>query len=185
MVAPPIAGDGRTIVHTDGEGRIRGTAAGLVVTVLAAGVAVAFASVPGSAEDPLAAIARAQGRPAQHGAVPLGTGGAPRATAFGVAFPDLAENLGWRPVGLWADTIDGRRVSTVIYERRGRRLVYSLVDGTPLPAAGRHVSVVGPVVVAIEASGRSAFAGERDGHTVVVSGVGIPEVAVIRAARAP
>lgn len=185
MVDPRIPGDGGTIVHTDGEGRIRGTPAGLVVTVLAVGVAVAFASAPGPTDDPLAAIARAQGRPVQHGVVLLGIGGAPRATAFGVAFPDLAENLGWRPVGLWGDTINGRRVSTVIYERRGRRLVYSLVDGTPLPAAGRRVSVVGPVVVAIEAGGRSAVAGERDGHTVVVSGVGIPEVAVIRAARAP
>lgn len=185
MVDPPVPGDGGTIVDSDGEGRIRGTAAGLVVTVLAAGVAVAFASVPGAAEDTVAAIARAQGRPAQHGLLPSGPAGAVRASAFGVAFPALAEHLGWRPVGLWDDTIDGRRVSTVVYERRGRRLVYSLVDGTPLPAAGRPVSAIGPVVVVIEASGRSAVAGERGGHTVVVSGVGIPEVALIRAARAP
>ncbi len=184
MVAAPAPEDTGTIVRTGGDGHPRGAVAGLAVTVLAIGVAVMFAATGGTTTDVLVGVVQVQGLSAQRGAPSAAAVGAARATAFGLAFPDIEGRLGWRSVGRRDDVIAGRRASTLIYGRRGRRVGYSVVDGAPLPVSGRRIAVRGPTVVSIEASGRTAVASERGGHTVVVSGVGVPLVALMRVVRA-
>ncbi len=186
IVDPPPPGVTGTTVHTDDdESRPRGLGAGLCITILAIGMAVAFgAGTDSDVETPVHIVAQ-QAQTAEAGAPPTTPSGRPVAVAFGVSFPDLARRLGWRPVGRRDDVVDGRQVSTVVYGREGRRLAYSVVDGPPLPAppGARTVPGGGPGAIPFESAGRTAVMTTRDGRSVLVSGAGVPRVALIRAAR--
>jgi len=57
----------------------------------------------------------------------------PRLRAAGLPFPYWEDQFGWHAVGLRRDRIDGRRLTTVIYARRGERVAYTIADGPPLP----------------------------------------------------
>lgn len=187
MVDPPRPAAEGTTVHADrDESPPRGLGAGLGVTVLAVGLAVAFAAGLESPVETAVHVVGAQAQPPQAGAPPTTPGGRPLAVAFGVPFPDLAPRLGWRPVARRADVVDGRRVSTLQYGRQGRRLSYSIVDGAPLPPPPGAVRVPsrGAAAVQFDTGGRTAVMRARGGHTVVVSAAGVPRAAVVRAARA-
>lgn len=55
----------------------------------------------------------------------------------GVSFPYWTERFGWRASGARLDRVDGRRIKTVFYtDRRGRRVGYAIVAGTPAPRVG-------------------------------------------------
>jgi len=131
-------------------------------------------------------VVEAQAQPPQAGAPPTTVTGRPLEQAFGVPYPNLRPRLGWRPVARRRDAVDGRAVRTLQYGRAGRRMAYSVVDGGPLPAPPGAVRVParGPEVVAFDSAGRTAVMTVRGGHTVVVSAVGVPRVALVRAARA-
>ncbi len=180
------ATEGTTVRGDAGESPPRGLGAGLGVTVLAIGLAVAFAAGLESPVETAVHVVAAQAQPLQSGAPPTTPGGRPLAGAAGVAFPDLAPRLGWRPVGRRTDVVDGRRVSTLQYGRQGRRLAYSIVDGVPLPPPPGAVRVPsrGPAAVQFDTGGRTAVMRARGGHSVVVSAAGVPRTAVVRAARA-
>ena len=54
------------------------------------------------------------------------------ARAAGLAYPNWAEEFGWRASGRRVDEIDGRRAVTVFYEKEGRRIGYTIVSGEAL-----------------------------------------------------
>jgi anti-sigma factor RsiW len=76
----------------------------------------------------------------------------------GLRFPHAP---GWRAVGARNDSVDGRAVRTVFYERAGARVGYTIVSGPPLDGASRRW---------LRSSGRAGFVWVRGGHTCVVSG---------------
>ena len=55
-----------------------------------------------------------------------------------VAFPNYAAKFGWKAVGTRTDEINGRKTRTVFYEKDGKRIAYTIVDGKALDAAGRR-----------------------------------------------
>lgn len=187
MVDPvPPAGSGTTVHDAGDDPPPRGLLVGLGITVLAVGIAVAFGVAQDDPGETAVHVVTAQAQPQEAGAPPADARGGPRAEAFGVPFPNLSPRLGWKPVGRRDDVVDGRGVETVVYARAGRRIAYSVVDGPvlPPPPNGARVVARGPSATEFEAGGRTAVLATRGGHSVVVSGAGVPRVAVIRAARA-
>lgn len=187
MVDPPRPAAKGTTVHGDAdESPPRGLGWGLGVTVLAIGLAVSFRAGLESPVETAVHVVAAQAGPAEAGAPPTTPAGRPLAAASGVAFPDLSRRLGWLPVGRRDDVVDGRRVATVQYARAGRRLAYSVVDGSPLvaPPGAVRVPSQGAPAVQFDTAGRVAAMRTRGGHSVVVSGAGLTRAAVVRAVRA-
>ena len=187
MVDPHALAQSGTTVRTErDDAPPRGLGIGLGVTVLAVGVAVAFGSITGAPAQVATDVVTAQAQPPAAGAPPTTPSGRPLATAFGVAFPDLASRLGWQPVGRRDDVVDGRAVRTVVYARAGRRLAWSVIDGAPVPVppGATSVPVRGPGTAQFESGGRVAVLTTRGGHSVVVSAAGVSPVAIVRAARA-
>ncbi len=68
---------------------------------------------------------------------------------------------GWHATGARSDSLDGRAVRTVFYERSATRVAYTIVSGPPLDGASRRWLVGG---------GRAGLVWVRGGHTCVVSG---------------
>lgn len=187
IVDPATPADTGTTVHsrTD-EAPPRGLGAGLGIAVLAIGLAVAFGAGRESAVETAVHVVAAQALPAQSGAPLTTPAGRPLEQAFGVPYPNLAPRLGWRPVARRRDAVDGRAVRTLQYGRAGRRMAYSIVDGGPIPGPPGSVRLParGPEVTAFDSGGRTAVMSTRGGHSVVVSAVGVPRVALVRAVRA-
>jgi hypothetical protein len=77
-----------------------------------------------------------------------------------VAFPDWSLEFGWRAAGQRTDEIDGRAAKTVVYEKDGNRIAYTIVDGAALDGTGGGDYVD---------DGRRVVTFERNGHTCVVS----------------
>jgi hypothetical protein len=97
------------------------------------------------------------------------------ASAFGLPYPDWAENFGWEPSGRRVDEIDGRRAVTVFYEKDGREIAYTIVSGDSLPvpepsAAARRE---GTPLRYVSRDGRTIVTWERNGRTCVLSGNGV------------
>ena len=87
----------------------------------------------------------------------------------GVRFPDYRAKFGWRAVGRRTDELDGRDVTTVFYERGGRRVRYSIVAGEALAEPdGEDVEVEGTRLRRI--GGGNAVTWRRQGHTCVMAG---------------
>ncbi len=188
IVDPAIPADTGTTVHSaPDEAPPRGLGVGLGIAVLAVGLAVSFGVGRESAVETAVHVVAAQAQPAQQGAPPTTPAGRPVAQAFGVPFPNLRPRLGWLPVGRRTDAVDGREVRTLQYGRAGRRIAYSVVSGAPLaaPPGAARVPALGPEVVQFDTAGRAAVMTSRGGHSVLVSAVGVPTVALVRAARTP
>jgi hypothetical protein len=89
----------------------------------------------------------------------------------GVAFPNWAEKFGWKPVGVRTDRIRGRRMVTVFYEKAGKRIGYTIVEGKKLKWPPARIVQRGPTnfhLVVI--NGRPVVTWLRHGHTCVLSG---------------
>lgn len=186
IVDPALPVDtGTTVRSAHDEAPPQGLGVGLGVTVLAVGLAVAFGAGRESAVETAVHVVAAQAQPAQAGAPATSASGRPLEQAYGVPFPNLRPRLGWVPVARRQDVVDGRGVRTLQYGRAGRRLAYSVVDGAPMPPPPGAIRAParGPAAVVFESGGRIAVMSTRLGHTVLVSGVGIPRVALVRAAR--
>jgi len=76
----------------------------------------------------------------------------------GLRFPAPA---GWHASGTRSDSIEGRSVRTVFYERGRSRVGYTIVSGPPLDGDSRRW---------LGGEGRAGFVWVRGGHTCVVSG---------------
>jgi anti-sigma factor RsiW len=96
-------------------------------------------------------------------------------TAAGVPFPNWAPTFDWRATGVRVDTLKGRRVTTVFYVKRGKRIGYTIVAGAPLRAAEHApLSLIGATDIrSFAAQGRPAVTWLRRGHTCVLSGAGV------------
>jgi hypothetical protein len=89
----------------------------------------------------------------------------------GIAFPDWAGSFGWRAVGRRVDKLGGRRAVTVFYAKGGRRIGYTIVDGTALawPHGAAQTVRNGTDVRSFGVSGRTVVTWRRDGHSCVMS----------------
>ena len=88
-----------------------------------------------------------------------------------VAFPNYAAKFGWKPVGTRTDEIGGRKTRTVFYEKDGKRIAYTIVDGDPLSTPGDAATATreGTDLQWIETQGRTVVTWERGGRTCVLS----------------
>jgi len=146
-------------------------AAVLAVLVLPSGTpggpsvssAAIFATRP-AAEPPPAAVA---GRPAVLDR-----------EAANVPFPNWAPPFGWRATGARSDRIGGRRVVTVFYEKGGRRIGYTIVEGAGLakPGGARATIRAGTELRSLRLGRRAVVTWRRAGHTcILVGGPGVHE----------
>jgi hypothetical protein len=100
----------------------------------------------------------------------------PSLGAAGLPFPYWEDRFGWKATGVRADDVDGRVLTTVFYRSDGRRIAYTIVPGTRLPAVpGANTTVRSGVVVHISTENRRLIVTWlRRGHTCVLSGVDVP-----------
>jgi hypothetical protein len=96
----------------------------------------------------------------------------PRLRAAGLPFPYWEDRFGWKATGVRDDDVDGRTLTTVFYHSRGRRIAYTIVPGTRLPAApGADTIKRGGIVLhASPDNRRMIVTWLRRGHTCVLSG---------------
>jgi hypothetical protein len=95
-----------------------------------------------------------------------------RHDAAGLPFPNLADKFGWRAVGTRAERVDGREAETVVYEKGGRRLAYTIVAGEALtsPSEARSATRAGVSFDVFAGYGERAVTWLRRGQTCVLSG---------------
>jgi hypothetical protein len=93
----------------------------------------------------------------------------------GLRYPDWRHEYGWRARGARVDRIGGRHATTVFYEKRGRRVAYTIISGGPMgiPASSRRARWEGELRHVFQAHGRTAVTWQRRGHTCVVSARGV------------
>jgi hypothetical protein len=148
------------------------TAGALAAAVL---LAVVLVSPSGPTLDEAAAFA-AQGPTAP---APEAEGKLLAAQQDGVAFPEWDAKFGWEATGTRTGEIDGREATTVYYENdQGRTLAYTIVGGDALdgPDDARTIEAEGtPVDIFRTDDGTPAATWEREGHTCILSGEGVPE----------
>ena len=187
MVNPYPPASGGTTVHShEADDASRGVWWGVGIIILAVVAAVVFGVATHGEDDVARAVVAAQARLPNTRALPGAPDAVPRVSAEGVQFPAPGSANGWRPVSRHVGRVSDRRVTTLVYRSDGRRLAYSVVSGPPLGAPPTSRSVGGrlPVVLAFDADGRAAVITVRSGHSVIVSAVGVPPAALVRAARA-
>ncbi len=103
-------------------------------------------------------------------------------------FPDWAHSFGSRPIGQRTDTINGREAVTVYYEWHHLRIAYTIVAAPALPVPPAKMSVLhGTALRTLKIDGRLVVTWERDNHTCVLSGAGVPisKLQKLAAWRAP
>src|SRR4051812_11687902 len=89
----------------------------------------------------------------------------------GVAFPNWAKKFGWKPVGARVDTIGGRRAVTVFYEKAGKRIGYTIMEGKKLKWPDARIVQRGPTDFRLlTVNGRPVVTWLRRGHTCILSG---------------
>ena len=108
----------------------------------------------------------------------------PHVRAAGLPFPYWEDAFGWHATGVRTDNVDGRELTTVFYRRHARRIAYTIVSGTLLPAVAgaRTITRSGIVVHVISDGGRRVVTWLRRGHTCVLSGTGVPLDAMLKLA---
>jgi hypothetical protein len=158
---------------------MRSRFAGAVATACAATVAL-IAVLPGAFSSGLSvaeAAALAQKPPTQ--AAPRRVPRTPQllgAKVAGLPFPNYSAKFGWTPVGARRDDPSDRSITTVYYEKRARGIAYSIVSGHALtpPSNARSTRRGGVEYRTFRAGGRTVVTWERNGHTCVLSGRGVP-----------
>ena len=156
-------------------GGIRWPGAGLVAGAVAVALAALVLTGGGPGVDDVAAAA-VRAPTAQVAAVPPDSK-LLNEQVDGVAFPDYAAKFGWKPVGTRTDEIGGRKTRTVFYEKNGKRIAYTIVDGDPLSAPGdaATASYEGTKLQTFQSEGRTVVTWKRGGRTCVLSAIQ-PEV---------
>ena len=89
-----------------------------------------------------------------------------------VTFPNYAGKFGWKAVGTRTDEIDGRDTRTVFYEKDGKRIAYTVVDGDALskPDDADKATREGTELRSLTTSDdRTVVTWERNGQTCVLS----------------
>jgi hypothetical protein len=137
-------------------------------------LAVVFAGPSGPTLDDAAAF----GAQPATGPAPAAQGKLLAADRDGVRFPEWGAKFGWKATGIRSGEIEGRPATTVYYEKEGKTLAYTIVGGDALdgPDDARTVTAEGtPVDLFRTGDGRPAATWEREGHTCVLAGAGVPD----------
>ncbi len=143
----------------------------------AAAAAVLLAVVFAGPSGPTLQEAAAFGAQGPAGPPPPAQGKLLAVEQDGVAFPEWGAKFGWRTAGIRMGEIDGRDATTVYYEKEGKTLAYTIVGGDALdtPDAKTVTAEGTPVELFRTDDGRPAATWERDGHTCVLAGAGVPD----------
>jgi anti-sigma factor RsiW len=102
----------------------------------------------------------------------------------GVPFPNWLAKFGWRAVGARSDELRGRHVVTVFYEKKGKRIGYSIVSGRQLetPAGADVATREGTRLWSVGRDGRLIVTWQRGGHSCVLSGAHVPRDVLLKLA---
>jgi hypothetical protein len=96
----------------------------------------------------------------------------------GLAFPEWGLKFGWKATGVHTGEVGGREATTVYYEKEGKTLAYTIVGGKPLdtPDDAPTIDAEGTEIKLFRTDdGRPAATWERDDHTCILSGAGVPD----------
>jgi hypothetical protein len=162
----PMPGPARPAAAPDRRRRV-GLLAGLAITIVAIGVAVAFGvSGDGAPGRLVSAVAVAHGEGAE--APPPAD---PPQAAEGEGFADFAAAAGWTPAGSRSDGIEGVGVATVFWDRSGRRVAHTVLPGDPAapPDGARRTGRRGVLLHSFDAGPRTVVTWTQDGRTSVIS----------------
>jgi hypothetical protein len=98
----------------------------------------------------------------------------------GDGFAYFASRAHWSPSGTRQDRVEGRRVITAFWDRSGRRIAYSVVSDAPVdaPADARRIGRRGVLLRSFDRGGRTAVAWTENGHTAVISAIGVSRAAL-------
>jgi hypothetical protein len=149
-----------------------------VATAGAAAAAVLLAVVFASPGGPTLQDAAAFGAQPATGPAPAAEGKLLAAEQDGVEFPEWGAKFGWETTGTRTGEVDGREATTVYYEKDGKTLAYTIVGGDALdtPDDAKQVTAEGTRIELFRTDdGRPAATWEREGHTCVLAGAGVPD----------
>lgn len=158
-------------------GRRAGYTAALAGALAAAGLALVLpGGTPGSPSVSQAAelALRGPSRPAP--APDLSNPAAKLAQRVGgLSFPNWSPTLGWQALGQRSDRLGGRPAATVYYGWHGKQVAYTIVGVPALSQpAGPITHLAGYTLRTLTLNGRTVITWRRDGHTCVLSAVGVP-----------
>ena len=93
-----------------------------------------------------------------------------------VVFPNFGGKFGWTPHGTRSDRLDQRDTRTVIYTRGSNSISYTIVAGAslPIPSDATSTTVDGVALRSFTSGSRNVVTWQRQGHTCVLSGPGVP-----------
>ena len=113
-------------------------------------------------------------------ALQAGIDQADRATLHGrtipaTAFAGRVAGAGWRPVALRDGRVDGRTVTSVVWEKAGRRVVHSVLSGPPVgrPDGSGRTGRAGMLLYSLPGELREVVTWTEGGATAVISGADI------------
>jgi hypothetical protein len=101
----------------------------------------------------------------------------------GVPYP-YWDDLKWEAKGSRVDELDGRRITTVFYNRAGKRVGYQIIPGDRVapPVATGQQTIDGTVFRTFKADGKDVVTWVRGDHTCVLSGKGVPPKVLVKLA---
>ena len=101
----------------------------------------------------------------------------------GVPYP-YWDDLKWEANGSRVDELDGRQITTVFYDRAGKRVGYQIIPGDRVapPVATEQQTIDGTVFRTFEADGKDIVTWVRGDHTCVLSGQGVPPKVLVKLA---
>jgi hypothetical protein len=101
----------------------------------------------------------------------------------GVPYP-YWDDLKWDASGSRVDELDGRRITTVFYDRAGKRVGYQIIPGARVapPVATAQQTIKGTVFRTFKAKDTNIVTWVRGDHTCVLAGQGIPPEVLVKLA---
>ena len=177
----------RRLISPHSLGGAQSVAVGTAVAAVAALVAVVIAlglggSTPSKLSVRTASALTLSAAKAPAPGVSPSNGAELAAAVDGVSFPYWEDRFGWRSIGSRSDDLDGRQVTTVFYaDRRGRRIGYAIVAGSPTSQIRGGVIIWrgGVPYHELVENGASVVTWLRDGHLCVVSGRGVDSATLL------
>jgi hypothetical protein len=149
---------------------------GFAVAAAAAIALVVVLLLPSNVGGPSVAEAALLGTRAATAPAPAAAGKTLLARSVeGVPFPYWAKKFDWKATGVREDTIGGRQATTVFYEKKGRRIAYTIVAGDALakPKGSRPLTREGTDLRLLTVNGHSVVTWERLGRTCILSGLDV------------